>query len=87
MHRVYNLGNDRPEELSSLVAAIEKACGRKAICNLLPMQVGDVEATWADISASKRDLGYMPRTTIEEGIGRFVAWYREFYLGTPGTQQ
>ena len=86
-HRVYNLGNDRPEELSSLLGAIEKACGRKAVCNLLPMQVGDVEATWADISASTKDLGYRPRTTIEEGIGRFVAWYREFYLGTPGTQQ
>jgi UDP-glucuronate 4-epimerase len=86
-HRLYNLGNDRPEELASLVGAVERACERKAVINLLPMQAGDVEATWADISASKRDLGYAPRTGINEGIGRFVAWYRDFYRGTPGTQQ
>ncbi len=86
-HLLYNLGNDRPEELSRLVAVIEEACGREARKRLLPLQQGDVVATWADISASRRDLGYAPRTRIEDGIRRFVAWYREFYLGMPGTQQ
>jgi UDP-glucuronate 4-epimerase len=87
LHRLYNLGNDRPEDLRRFLSIIEDACGKKALIRLLPMQPGDVGATWADISASRRDFGYAPRTTIEEGIKRFVAWYKEFYLGTPGTQQ
>jgi len=86
-HRLYNLGNDRPEELLTLVAAIEKTCGREARKNLLPMQPGDIQTTWADISASRRDLDYAPKIRIDEGIRRFVAWFRDFYRGTPGTQQ
>ena len=78
-HRLYNVGNNRPEALTDLVAALEQAIGRKAVIEHAPMQPGDVEETWADISALQRDHGYAPRTTIAEGIPRFVAWYREHY--------
>ena len=78
-HRLYNVGNNRPEALTDFVAALEKAIGRKAVIEHAPMQPGDVEETWADISALQRDHGYAPRTTIAEGIPRFVAWYREHY--------
>jgi UDP-glucuronate 4-epimerase len=78
-HRLYNLGNNRSEKLLDFIAAIEEALGRKAILDLAPMQPGDVKDTYADIEASRRDLGYEPKTTIREGIPRFVAWYRGYY--------
>jgi UDP-glucuronate 4-epimerase len=78
-HRLYNLGNNRSEKLLDFIGAIEAALGRAAILDLAPMQPGDVKDTYADISASRRDLGFQPKTTIREGIPRFVAWYREFY--------
>ena len=59
-----------------MIALIEQACGRKALIDLLPMQPGDVRDTYADISAIERDLGFQPTTTIDEGIPRFVEWYR-----------
>jgi len=78
-HRVYNLGNSSSESLLDFVAVIEAALGRKAIPERAPMQPGDVKDTYADIDASRRDLGFAPGTTIHEGIPRFVAWYRQFY--------
>ena len=79
LHRLYNVGNDRPEALTDFVAELERALGRKAVIEHAPMQPGDVEETWADIAALQRDHGYAPKTTIAEGIPRFVAWYREHY--------
>ena len=78
-HRLYNVGNNRPEALIDFVAALERALGCEALIEHAPMQPGDVEATWADISALQRDHGYAPKTAIAEGIPRFVAWYREHY--------
>ena len=77
-HRLFNLGNDRPESVNALVTAIETACGRKAQRIDKPMPLGDVPRTWADISASRRDLGYTPAIKLDEGIRRFVAWYRDY---------
>ena len=78
-HRVYNIGNHRCEHLTRLVALIEAATGRKAVVRHAPMQPGDVKETFADIEISRRDLGFEPSTTIDEGIPRFVAWYREYH--------
>ena len=83
-HRLYNVGNNRPEALTDFVGELERALGRKAVVEHAPMQPGDVEETWADISALQRDHGYAPKTTIAEGIPRFVAWYREHYGGRAG---
>ena len=78
-HRLYNIGNSRSEDLGEMIALIEQACGRPAERRLLPMQPGDVRDTFADISAIQRDLGFEPRTTIAEGVPRFVAWYRAYH--------
>ncbi len=78
-HRLYNIGNNRPEPLMDLIGEIEKACGRKAQLNLLPMQDGDVHETYADIDAIAHELGYAPKTSIRTGVGDFVSWYRQFY--------
>jgi UDP-glucuronate 4-epimerase len=78
-HRVYNIGNSRSEELERMIDLIEQACGRKAERQLLPMQPGDVRDTYADISAIQRDLGFVPATTIDVGIPRFVDWYRSYH--------
>jgi len=78
-HRVYNIGNNQPEELMHMISVLEKVLGRKARKNLLPMQPGDVEATYADIEAINRDYGFKPTTSIEDGIPRFVSWYREYH--------
>lgn len=80
-HAIYNLGNGRPQPLGALVDAIEAACGRRAIREMAPMQPGDVSATFADIGPIARDLGYAPRTTIGEGVPRFVDWYRAYIAG------
>jgi UDP-glucuronate 4-epimerase len=78
-HALYNLGNHRSEKLTGFIAAMEEALGRKAIMDMQPMQPGDVPATYADIEASRRDLGFAPTTPISVGIPKFVAWYRDFY--------
>lgn len=78
-HRLYNIGNHRSEELTRMIALIEQACGRAAEKLLLPMQPGDVRDTYADISAIQRDLGFAPTTSIDEGVPKFVAWYREYH--------
>jgi UDP-glucuronate 4-epimerase len=77
-HRLYNLGSDRPVSLNHLIDLVEKACGQKAERNIHPPAAGDVKATWADLSLSKTDLGYEPKTSLEEGIEKFVAWYRGY---------
>ncbi len=78
-YRVYNIGNGSPVELMEFIHAIEKALGKEAKKNLLPIQPGDVPATWADTGALERDLGYKPNTPIEYGVEQFVKWYRGFY--------
>jgi UDP-glucuronate 4-epimerase len=78
-HRVYNIGNNRSEELSRMIELIEQACGRTAEKILLPMQPGDVRDTYADISAINRDLGFTPSTSIDVGVPRFVEWYRSYH--------
>jgi UDP-glucuronate 4-epimerase len=77
--RLYNLGNSKTEKLMDFVATLESALGRKAIYDFQPMQAGDVPETFADIAATTRDLGYQPHTCIEEGIAKFVAWYKRYY--------
>ena len=78
-HRVYNLGNHRSEELMHFIAVLERACGREAKKIFEDMQPGDVPETYAEIEASQRDLGFTPRTGIEEGLPRFVAWLRDYH--------
>ncbi len=78
-YRLYNIGNHQPVELLYLIELLEEAFGRKVRMNLLPMQPGDVEDTVADVAALERDVGFTPATPIEEGVARFVAWYREYH--------
>lgn len=73
-HRIFNLGNDRPEELMTLVSLLEKELGIEAKKDFKGMQKGDVERTWADISKARRLLGYDPKTPLSEGVAKFVAW-------------
>jgi UDP-glucuronate 4-epimerase len=74
---IFNLGESRTVELAYLISLIERAAGKKAVVRRLPDQAGDVPVTYADIGRAREKLGYQPRVTIEEGIERFVAWYRE----------
>lgn len=78
-HAVYNIGNHRSEELMRMVGLLEQATGRKAEIELKPMQPGDVKDTFADISAIQRDHGFEPSTPIDDGIPRFVDWYKQFH--------
>lgn len=78
-YRVYNIGNNSPVDLVRYIEVLEDKLGKKAIRNLLPLQAGDVPDTYADVSDLVRDVDYKPETTIEEGIGRFVDWYKEYY--------
>jgi len=80
-HRVYNLGNDRPENLMTLVKLLEEALGVTAEKEMLGMQDGDVERTWADISRARNDLNYRPKVTLQEGIARFIEWRRSLPNG------
>ena len=79
-YRLYNIGNNRPVELTHLIETLEKCLGVKAKRNLLPMQPGDVPATYADVDDLAGDVGFQPRTSIEDGVAKFVAWYREYHL-------
>ena len=78
-YRVYNIGNSQPTSLIKYIEAIEKALGVTAKKNLLPMQPGDVLETSADTEALYQAIGFKPQTSVEEGVARFVSWYREFY--------
>ena len=77
--RIYNVGNHHPEELTHVVAVLEKELGRTAVKEMLPMQPGDVTETFADVADLMRDTGFRPQTSIEDGIRDFVAWYRDHY--------
>ncbi len=78
-YKVYNIGNNQPVELGHFIETIENALGVKAQKNLLPMQPGDVPATYADVDDLMRDVGFKPATSIEEGVAKFVVWYKEYY--------
>ena len=78
-HRVVNIGNGNKVRLVDFIEAIETACGRTAIKNFMPMQKGDVPATWADNSLLRTLTGYVPQTDVREGVQKFVDWYREYY--------
>ncbi len=78
-YRLYNIGNNNPVELLDFISAIEKALGKKAIKNLMPLQPGDVPATYADIDDLVKAVDYRPNTPIEVGVGNFVEWYKEYY--------
>jgi UDP-glucuronate 4-epimerase len=78
-HRLYNIGNSQSEHLMKVIGLLEEACGRKALIDFQPMQPGDVPATYADIAAISRDLGYAPTTSIETGVPNFVQWYRGYH--------
>ena len=77
--RIYNIGNNSPVELLDYIGAIEKALGKKANKNMLPLQPGDVPATYADVDDLVNDVGFKPATPVEEGVQRFVDWYRDYY--------
>ncbi|MFL5236039.1 MAG: NAD-dependent epimerase [Rhizomicrobium sp.] len=77
--RIYNIGNNKPEELMHVVALLEKSLGRQADKKLLPMQAGDVLETFADIDDLTRDIGFSPQTAIEGGVEKFVAWFRKYH--------
>lgn len=77
--RVVNIGNSTSVQLTEFIEAIEAATGRTAERNLMPMQAGDVPATWANADLLQKLTGYRPRTTVQEGVARFVAWYRDYY--------
>ena len=77
-YKVYNIGNHQPVELMSFIKTIEDALGKEAQKDFLPMQPGDVEATYADIEELKRDVGFEPKTVLADGIARWVEWYRGY---------
>jgi UDP-glucuronate 4-epimerase len=83
-YRVYNIGNNRPVELLRLIGTLEQALGIEAVKEMLPMQPGDVPATFADVDDLMRDVGFRPATPIEEGVPRFVRWYKEEWLPIAG---
>ena len=78
-YRLYNIGNNSPVELMRYIEVLENALGKKAEKNLLPLQPGDVPDTYADVQALVDDVGYKPATSVEDGVARFVEWYRDFY--------
>jgi UDP-glucuronate 4-epimerase len=77
--KVYNVGNNHPEELTHVVTVLERELGRTAVKEMLPMQPGDVTETFADVTDLMRDTGFRPQTSIEDGLRDFVAWYRNYY--------
>ena len=77
--KLYNIGNNSPVELLHFIEVLEECLGKRAEKNLLPLQAGDVPATYADVDDLMKDVGFKPATSIEDGIGRFVEWYREYY--------
>jgi UDP-glucuronate 4-epimerase len=78
-YRLYNIGNSEPVQLMRYISAIEAALGMKAQMNMMPMQAGDVRATAADVSRLSHDTGFSPNTSVEDGVARFVEWYRAYY--------
>jgi len=80
-YRIYNIGNNQPVELMTFIETIENAIGKKALKNMMPMQDGDVVATYADIDDLQQDVGFAPQTPLAEGIAKFVSWYKSYHCG------
>jgi len=78
-YRLYNIGNNQPVELMHYIEVLEECLGKKAEKNMLPLQPGDVPATYADVTDLVRDVGYKPDMSVEQGIANFVAWYKDYY--------
>ena len=78
-YRLYNAGNNSPVPLSDFMATLELVIGKKAILEKLPLQPGDVADTFADVSDLRRDFGFAPRTSLQEGLERFYSWYQDFH--------
>lgn len=78
-YKIYNIGNNQPVELMEFISVLEEKLGRKAIKQFLPLQAGDVPETYADVGDLMRDVGFKPKTTISEGIGKFTEWYKQYY--------
>jgi UDP-glucuronate 4-epimerase len=78
-YRLYNIGNSKPVRLMDFISAIEQHLGRKAIMNMIPIQPGEVEKTWADVSDLEKHFNYAPDTPISEGVKHFIEWYRSYY--------
>ena len=78
-HTIYNIGNNRPEQLLDVIHVIEEVCGCKAVLDMQPMQPGDVPQTYADIDAISADLGFAPTTPVEVGFPRFVEWFKAYH--------
>ncbi len=78
-YKLYNIGNNQPVELKHYIAVLEDCLGKKAIQNLLPLQMGDVPDTYADVEALVEDVDYKPQTKVEDGIANFVKWYKDYY--------
>jgi UDP-glucuronate 4-epimerase len=78
-YKIYNIGNNQPVQLMDFIETLEKCLGKKAVKNFLPLQDGDVPATYADVDDLMKDVGFRPNTSIEEGIQKFVEWYLEYY--------
>jgi UDP-glucuronate 4-epimerase len=85
--KVYYIGNNKPEKLLDFVATLEKAIGKKAVVEYLPMQPGDVYQTYANVDELINDFGFKPSTSIEVGLGRFVEWTLEYYKGSKAVEQ
>jgi UDP-glucuronate 4-epimerase len=78
-YRIYNIGNSKPVNLMEFINAIEKTLDKRAEMNMIPMQPGEVEKTWADVQELSRDFNYSPSVSVEEGVKKFIAWYRAHY--------
>jgi UDP-glucuronate 4-epimerase len=78
-YRIFNIGNNNPVKLSDYIEAVEDALGKKAKKELVPLQLGDVPDTFADVSELERQVGYRPATPVRTGVANFVAWYRAYY--------
>jgi UDP-glucuronate 4-epimerase len=79
LHHVFNIGHHSPVQLMDFIATLERHLGRKAQTRMLPMQPGDVPATYADVDALAKWVGFRPSTSLDEGLGRFAAWYRNYH--------
>ena len=78
-YKVYNIGNNKPVQLMEYIETLERHLGKEAKKEYLPLQAGDVPKTYADVSDLIRDVGFKPETSVDEGIGKFVEWYKEYY--------
>ena len=78
-YQLFNIGNNSPVELMDYIGAVEEKLGMEAKKNFLPLQIGDVPATYADVEALEQKVGYKPATPVKEGVSRFIEWYKEYY--------